>query len=434
MFRFARVLFVVFVCQIGFANAVGGFNIEAKELLIGGKKVFSIPFKGVKVVTVQIGFKNAGQKLSPKGKEALVALLEGALCETTSLKSRAQILAFMREYNLVVDINSSDDNFIISGTCPSKNVKFLLELIEELIFKAEFLERDLQRVKQQIAAEFMQVLQNPIVQMEELVKQTIMANHPYGCSIGQYAKSLSAIKVNDLKKFISTNFTFENVHVAISGEVDESVITEAIAAFVAKLPKKFTHPTIPNIDLPADYKLHHKNYDVPQTIVKVIHKGIDMHHPDFLALQIASLCLSNSTSGVLWKAVRESGGLAYDVAIRFDIRDHFSVFGIATATATKNVDAVLKLIHEVLADVSTKGFSEENFALVKASFLGNYKRSFSSSKNIATRFLSYSMNGFSKDRYQQIIKGVEALTVADVNQAFKKFFDISCMHVFTVGR
>lgn len=434
MLSLARFLLVVFVCQIGFANAFSGFNIETKELPIGGKKVLSVPFKGVNVVTVQIGFKNAGQKLSPKGKEALTVLLESSLCETTSLKSRAQILACMREHNLVVDINSSDDNFIISGTCPSKNVKFLLELIEEIILKAEFLERDLQRVKQQMTAKSMQAFQHPIIQMDEFIKQTIMANHPYGYSIIQCVKSLSAIKADDLKKFISNNFTFENVHIAVSGDVDESVVSEAIAAFLTKLPKKFKQPTISNIDFPANYQLHHKYYDVPQTVVKIIHKGIGMHHPDFLALQIASLCLGNSTSGVLWEAVRKSGGLAYDVAIRFDIKDHFSVFGIVTATATKNVDAALKLIKEVLADVVAKGFSEENFAIVKSSFLGNYKRSFSSSKNIAARFLTYSMDGFSKDRYQQVINGVEALTVADVNRAFQKFFDISCMHVFTVGR
>lgn len=434
MLCLARVLFVVFVCQISFAKAISGFNIEAKALDIAGKKIFCIPFKGVNVVTLQIGFKNAGRKLSPKGKEALVALVESALCENTSLKSRAQILAFMREHNLLVSVGSSDDNFIISGTCPSKNVKLLLELIEELVFKAKFLEHDLQRVKQQMAAESMQALQQPIVQMDELIKHAIMSHHPYGNSIVQYAKSLSAIKANDLKEFIAANFTFENVHMAVSGEVDESVISETIAVFLAKLPKTFKQPTIANIDFPSNYKLHHQDCDVPQTVVKLVHKGIDMHHSDFFALQIATLCLSNSTSGVLWKAVRESGGLTYDLASGFDIKDHFSVFGIATATATKNVDAALKLINEVLVDVSAKGFSEENFELVKANFLGNYKRSFSSSKNIAARFLNYSMNDFGIDRYQQVIESVQSLTVTDINQAFKKFFDISCVHLFTVGR
>lgn len=434
MFCFARILFIAFVCQIGFAKAINGFKLEAKELLVNDKKVFYAPFKGVNVVTVQIGFKNAGQKLAPKGKESLIAILQMLLSESSAFKTREQILAFMREHNLVFSVDSNDDNFVISGTCPSNNVKFLFKMMSEIVFDAAFYEKDLQRIKREVSAELMQLMQMPMVQMDELVKMTLMPNHPYGYLILQYVKSLQSITSADLKKFIRNSFTLENIHVAVAGEVDEISLIEELQKLFATLPKKFKSQTISNISIPDTYAEHSVVYDIPQTVVKIVHKGIDKDHPDFFALQMASLCLGDSTVGVLWNKVRKERGLTYDLQCRFNIDDNFNDFVITTATNTASVNEAINLIKTTLAEVSEQGFSEENFELMKASFLGNYKRSFLSSRSIASRLLNYSMSGFSKDRYQQVIESIKALTVDEVNRAFKKFFSVSNIHVFTVGR
>jgi zinc protease len=430
--RYLVLFFLVFLNLN--AAGVDGFNLSVKELTVSDKKVFYATFKGVNVVTVQIGFKNAGQKLSPKGKQSLVALLQSLLGESSAFKNRDQILAFMREHNLVFNVDSDDDNFIISGTCPVRSVSFLFKLISEVVFDATFLEKDLKRVKQELSAAMLQSQQFPQVQMDELIKRTLMLNHPYGYLIPEYIKSLSVLTANDLKQFIRANFTLENVHVAVSGEVDEAVLIEELQKLFAKLPKKFKAQAVSNIEIAAPYAEHHFTYNVPQTMVKIVHKGIDKNHPDFFALQMASLCLSDQAIGVLWKKVREEHGLTYDLTCRFQIDENFNSFVVATSTNTASVNDAFNLIKKSLSEVLVSGFSEEDFKLMKASFLGNYKRSFSSSRSIATKLLSYSMNGFSKDRYQQVISAIEALTVDDVNSAFKKFFDVSCLHVFTVGR
>ena len=430
--RFLSLFLLVFF-NIG-ASDVPGFNLNVKELSVGDKKVFYAPFKGVNVVTVQIGFKNAGQKMSPKGKESLVALLQMLLSESSAFKTREQILEFMRDHNLVFAVDSNDDNFVISGTCPSRNVHFLLQFIKEIVFDAAFYEKDLQRIKREMSADLMQTLQMAPVQMDELVKRTLMPNHPYGYLISAYAKSLVAVSSADLKQFIRDNFALENVHVAVSGEVNESDLIEELQKLFASLPKKFKSQTVPNIGVSESYSEHHVIYDVPQSIIKIVHKGIDKNHPDFFALQMAGLCLGDSTVGILWKKIREEHGLAYDLSCRFQIDDHFNSFVVTTATNTESVSKAVQLIKTSLGEVLETGFSEEAFKLMKASFLGNYKRSFASSKSIAARLLSYSINGFSKDRYQEVIAAIEALTVDDVNKAFKKFFNVACIHVFTVGR
>lgn len=428
--RYLRFLLFVF----GFCYADAGFDLHVNKLHVEGKNVFFAPFKDVGVFNLQIGFKGVGQKLSPKGKEILVALLQEMLGEATVLKKREQILDFARENNLNVSALSDDDNFVITGTCVKENISKLFSLISEIIFKPVFLEADLKRKKQEISAASMQSLQMPQVQLSELKKKALLADHPYGYLVESYVKSLENITEKDLRQFILDNFTLENVFVSVSGDVDDLALKNELSKFLKLLPKKLKAKQPGKVAINKNYAAHHVKFDVPQTVVNIVHEGVDFNHPDFFALQIASLCLGDPNTGVLWRKVRTENGLAYNLACSFNIMDDFNTFSIATATKTETVQKAIELIKNGINEVIENGFDEETFNTVKSSFLGNYKRSFSSTASISSRLLRYMFNGFSENRYQEVINTIESLNLNDVNEAFKRFFNINNIHVFTVGR
>ena len=433
-----KFLILSFSCVIAFLFAddkpLDGFNVVVKDLTVAGKTIRICPFKGIGVVTVNLCFKNAGEKLSPKAKECLVSLLSRAMGETTQSRSRTQLQAYAREHNVHVAFGSGDDNFTITGKCPSHKLAELFTLIKDILFHSRFHDSDLTRFKNEMIAGTLQAMQLPDTQLGDLVKSTILKDHPYGTLQKTYVASLKNISTTDLSAYMKTHFTQENLIVSACGDIDEAELAAKISDVIAGLPKTFKALLPANVHVTGPYQKYSQAFPVPQTSIQLVHEGIDVHHSDFFALHIAMSCLSSPDIGVLWKKIREEKGLAYGIGAGLLMQDHYNTFIIATSTQTENVEQALAAIKEAIADVCKNGFSADLIDVVKKNFLGNYKRSFSSTGNITARLTNYQLNDRSVDFHKILIEKISALTADDVNQAFKRFIKLDQFVVFTVGQ
>lgn len=425
-----------FSCIIAFlfAGDQDSFSVVVKDLAVAGKTVRISPFKGVGVVTVNLCFRNVGEKLSPKHKESLVALLARAMGETTDSKTREQMQAYSLQHNVHLSFDTSDDDFVITGKCPSDRLAELFSLLKDILFHSHFNNRDLTRFKNEMAAGTLQTMQSPDSQLGELVKKTILPNHPYGTLQTTYLSSLKNISGADLKSYMKTHFSQENIIISACGDINEEELIAKLSEIITLLPKTLKIHLPENVRLAGPYTRYTQSFPVPQTVIRMIHEGIDVQHPDFFALQVAVGCLSNPGIGTLWKKVRVEKGLTYGIGAGFSQQDHFNIFCVATSTQTETVEHALEVIKEVLTDVYQNGFPSDLVDIVKKSFLGNYKRSFSSTGHIAARLIKYQKENRSLDFHKILIEKISALTVDDVNNAFKKFLKPDQFVVFTVGK
>lgn len=436
MIKFIILLFSCVVSLSLFSNdkPLDGFNVIVKDLIVAGKSVRISPFKDIGVITVNLCFKNAGEKLSPKTKECLVALLAKAMGESTQSRSHAQLLAYSREHNVHVVFGSSDDNFTITGKCPSHKLIELFALIKDILFCSRFHDSDLIRFKNEMIAGTLQAMQLPEIQLGELTKNVMLKNHPYGTLQKTYMASLKNIRANDLMLYMKTYFTQENLIVSACGDIDEVVFISQVSEIIKALPKVFNSTLPPTVHVAGPYKKYAQTFPVPQTLVKLVHEGIDMHHPDFCALHIALGCLSNHDIGILWKKVRQEKGLAYDISASFSMQDHYNIFSISTSTQTENVEKVIEIIKVTIADVCKNGFSADLVDVVKKNFLGNYKRSFSSTGYITTRLTNYQLYDRPVDFHNTLVEKISNLTADEVNEAFKRFIKLDQFIAFMVGQ
>lgn len=429
-------LYLGFLCIVTllFADQQNNFNVVIKDLAIAGKTVRISPFKDIGVVTVSLCFKNAGEKLSPKYKESLVSLLSKSMGNATDSKTREQLQAYSLQHNTHVSFSTNDDDFIITGKCPSHKLAELFCLLKDILFHSRFNNEDTARFKREMIASTLQSMQSPDSQLGELIKKTIFSNHPYGTLQETYLASLKNISNADLKSYMKNHFAQENLIISACGDINEGELIAQISGIIKLLPKTPKIHLPNNVKLVGPYKKYTQTFPVPQTVIRMVHEGIDVHHPDFFALNIAAGCLSNQGIGILWKKVREEKGLTYGIGAGFSMQDHCNIFCIATSTQTETVDQTLTAIKEVLSDICQNGFSADLIDTVKKSFLGNYKRSFASTAHIVARLAKYQRDGRSVDFHKVLIEKISALTVDDVNDAFKRFLKPDQFIVFTVGK
>ena len=422
------------VVQTQQKSPLDGFNVEVKDLAINGKTVRVSTFAGVGVITLSLCFKHAGEKLAPKQKEALVALLASSLGESTESKTSEELETYGRKENISVSFSSNDDNFSINARCPSAKLAELFTLINDMLFHPKFNENDIKRFKEELSASLMQSTQSPEFQLNELIKETVYKNHPYGTTHKTYLDSLKNIGSADLKEFIKSKFTQQNLIISVCGEFEEEKLLKELESFISNLPKNFKAELPKNISVEGPYQIYSKKFPVPQTVLKFLHQGIDHDHPDFFALQIAVGCLSDPFVGLLFNKVRVEKGLVYGIGAGLAIQDHFNAFGVSTFTQTENVTKVIESVNEVFENVSKNGFPPELVENIKKSYIGNYKRSFASSGHIAKRLNSYQLSDRPVDFHKILIEKISALTPNDVSNAFQKFLKLDQFIIFTVGQ
>lgn len=416
------------------ARQPGDFNVVVKDIKTAEKTIRISPFQGIGTITVNLCFKNAGQKLSPRHKEALVSLLARALGEATDTKTREQLQDYARQHNVSVSGSANDDDFVIVGRCPSHKLPELTSLLKELLLHSKFNGNDLKRFKSEIEATVLQSLQMPEAQLGELIKKNVLSDHPYGTLQATYLNSLKNIEVNDLKSFMKNYFAQGNLIISACGEINEEMLIKQISEVIESLPKTNKICLPENRKVAGPYKIYTQEFPVPQTIIRMIHDGIDTNHPDFFALQIAIGCIGSPGIGILWKKIREEKGLTYGIGAGLAQQDHFNIFCIQTSTQTKTVDQTIQAIREELANTYQNGIPEDLIETVKKSFLGNYKRSFSSTQHIAARLTKYQRDERPVDFHNLLIEKISALTPDEVNSAFKRFLKLDQFMIFMVGK
>ena len=77
------------------------------------------------------------------------------------------------------------------------------------------------------------------------------------------------------------------------------------------MPKTFKTPLPATVHVTGPYQKHAQTLPVPQTVIQLLHEGIDANHPDFYALHVAMGCLSQHGIGLLSTKVRVEKGLTF---------------------------------------------------------------------------------------------------------------------------
>jgi len=425
---------LLLITNVFASPALEGFNVIVKDLTVAGKNVQISPFAGIGVVSISLCFKNAGEKLSPKHKEALVSLLTRFLGEATATKTHEQLQDYSRKQNIHVSFASDGDHFMINGRCTPNKLAELINFIKELLLQARFNDADLNRFKKEMVAGLSQAMQSPDMQLSELVKEVICGHHAYGTSSQTYLASLKNITTADFKPYMQDCFTGENLIISACGEFDEAELQQQLELLIVALPKNFKATPPTNIEVVGPYKTHSRTFPVPQTVLSFWHKGIGLHHPDFFALHMAVRCLADPSVGFLSKKVRDEKGLTYHISAGLEIQEHLNRFVVSASTQTANVGTLMDAVHEVFADVYKNGLSPELVKNIKQSFIGNYKRSFNSSSHISTRLMHHQLADRPVDYHKIVVEKIEALTPEQINEAFKKFLNPEQFVIFTVGQ
>jgi zinc protease len=154
---------------------------------------------------------------------------------------------------------------------------------------------------------------------------------------------------------------------------------------------------------------------------------------DFPALSIANYIFGGAgLNSRLMERIRQKDGLSYGGGSSLSAGDIDPVgsFGISATAAPQNMEKLEKAIQEELSKALKDGFTAEELAKAKSGILQKRQQSRTSDAGIAGGWNHYLYRQKNWSDAQAMDEKIQALTLEQVNAAFRRYIDPSKISVF----
>jgi predicted Zn-dependent peptidase len=239
-------------------------------------------------------------------------------------------------------------------------------------------------------------------------------------------KSVTNIKLQDIKTFIKSHLVSSRVIVVLGGDIDIQTAKKSIAKVIQTLPKgkkeDVTHyetlkkPT--QSILRRDTQQAYIYFGSPYNL-----RADDV---DIYKAKVATFILGTGGFGSrLMEEIRVKKGLAYSAYARVHITKSSNYFSGYLQTKLESQEKAQKTVNQVIANFVKNGVTQEELEQTKKFLLGSEPlRVETMSQRLNRTFMEF-YNGKKLGSSSKELKKIEKLTLKDLNKFIKKHNEIN---------
>lgn len=314
-------------------------------------------------------------------------------------------------------------------------MKKALKTFAAIVTKPDFPKDAFEREKNQQLLSIAQTQESPDEVANQLLFKKLYLDHPYAHSINGTKETVMAMSSADVRNFYKRYFVSANAVIVIVGAVDTVTAHRIAEQITAGLAQGEPAPAIPKaLPLPAGEKVA-VDFPSSQTMLRLGEIGIDHHAPDYFPLTVGNYILGGGALvSILSHEVREKRGLTYGVTSQFMPMPGNGPFIISLSTENKEAATALKVTQDTLANYLQNGPSEKELADAKQYLMGSFPLSLASNASIANMMLRIVFYNLPADYLDTYVDRINAVTTAEIKQAFQKQIHPDKMLVIAVGK
>ncbi|KPL09879.1 hypothetical protein AMJ71_05235 [candidate division TA06 bacterium SM1_40] len=306
----------------------------------------------------------------------------------------------------------------------SENLEDGVEILADIVLHPAFDPKEIEKEKQEIAAEIRIGKSQLLSHSLELCDQAVYGGHPYGLAVEGSEESIGRLGQADLRAWHRKFYLANTLVVAVVGDIDreavEAIVEDAFAPMrPGKLPKLRLRPT-ERPEIPREIA---EAQEKRQTHLVVGMPGPGIGDPDYYAFQVLNDALTGMGSR-LFVNLRDAKGLAYTVFSYLDAHADGAAFKIYIGTDPLQEEEAKAGILEELRAVRDEGLTKEEFARGRKHLIGSRDVRLQTNSSQALLYARTEAMGIGfevVDLYQERIAGV---TEEDVARVAKKYLDL----------
>jgi zinc protease len=400
-----------------------------------GSPVYFVHTEGLPMVDIQLVF-DAGSARD-KEKFGLASLTAGLLDTGAGSWNADEIAQRFESVGAKFSAGSSIDMATVSLRTLTDKPLFdkALDTMQIILAKPAFKEADFKREKNVSLAGLKQQEELPGALASIAFYNTLYGTHPYAHPDSGVIKTVTALKITDLRHFYEQYYVAANAMIVIVGDLTKEQAELSAEKLLSGLPAGEKPEPLPEVFMPVAGSVQHTQFPSTQTHVLVGLPGTYRKDPDYFNLYVGNHILGGSgLVSKLFNDIREKRGLVYGVSSAFIPMKKQGPFLISLQTRNDQTSEALQVLNKTLADYIAQGPSEEELVAAKKNITGGFAMRFDTNKKLASYVSMIGFYDMPLDYLDTFQAKVDAVTVTSITDALKRHVNLNILQTITVGK
>jgi len=245
-----------------------------------------------------------------------------------------------------------------------------LDVISDMFFNSKYDQAEIDKERNVILEEINMYEDTPEDLCVDLLQEKIFPNHPLGMSILGKPETIGSFQRSDFLTFLKTQYTPQNVVIAIAGNIDEKEVLEKITSVFGQ----FKGEPVAVSEATAVYTpgFSIKEKDIEQVHLCMGFPGLASGTDEAYALAAVNTILGGGMSSRLFQKIREQHGLVYSVYSYNASYTDTGLFTVSAALNPDNLSQVMELISQEIKGMFTDKITKEQLAKSKEQLKSNF--------------------------------------------------------------
>ncbi len=397
-----------------------------------GLKVFAFHNPTTPKIDIVLDLK-AKHYFDPDDKQGLLLFVSKMMLEGTKNYAAAELIDAIESRGMSISTYPGG----ISLSLLADDLEYGLSLMKEILTKALFDEKEIEKVRAQLIANLKNFWDEPRHFSGQLVREHMYKDHPYSKNSFGTLETMSKISRQDLidcyKKYISPH----GARIAIVGDLG----AHDVKAVVKKTLGSWKGEQIPDIEFPhlkspSEHTIdYHINRD--QVVLRFAAQSIPRKHADYDKLLLFDQIFGGGFLGSMHSRLfqlREQSGLFYTIggSLIAGADEQPGMLLVQTIVSLDRLAEAEKEIRKAIQNAAD-GVHPEEFKEAQRAILNAQVDNFSSNYSIANVFLFLDRYKFPHDFFDQRAAALENISLEDMTAAVRSTLKSKLLMV-RVGR
>ena len=259
------------------------------------------------------------------------------------------------------------------------------------------------------------------------------SGHPYGRVPDE--ASYDRMRREDIAAYHQRMYTGRNMVMIVVGDFDPAAAKAKIAATFGSAAAGTAYAWAEDRPPARNAKLLLVDKpDATQTYFIIAQPGVRHSTPDRTALLLVNQLFGGRFTSMLNDELRVNTGLTYGAGSSVQMTRLTGGLYISTYTKTETTGKAIDVALDILKRLQEKGITAEQLASAKTYMKGNYPpNNVQTIDQLAGRLSEMELFGLGRDEVDQFFQRVDAVTLAQANDAIKRYYRAENLTFVLVG-
>ena len=410
------------------------FAITKPKSGLTGFKLFTSKNHSLPSVGFGLLIKDGGAS-DPMAKSGQMELMSDVMARGTTKLNATQLADALGFLGTDVDHDVSDDYMWFELEGLSIYSPKLLDLFSDVILHPRFDPKEVKREKDVLISAIKQRPDHPDQFADEAFSAYLYGGHPYARPVAGFERDVNSLSRKDLLRCYLRHVRPNNAVLVVTGDFNDEVLNNVRSKFGGWNRSEIEEKNFPR---PPEFKgVNIRVVDKPdltQSQIIIGNLGIKRSDPDYLSLRIANIILGGSFSSRLMERVRVNLGLTYGINSSFEAHLDRGPFEISTFTKNQTVGTTIDESLKVLRKFYSEGVNSDEVDSARNFLMGAFPRAIETPERLGFNLALLRLYGISDDYLKNFVANVDSISIADVNDAIKRHFNVNDLKILVLTR